>query len=154
MDNDCGQLANDWYNHIYKEIKLENFWLYKPVNVTEENILKGDCGIESCPIALALEGELPEGWKINVMRGFISVFDKEMHETQYVNTEFVTRWIQTFDGMFEGYVAVDDDGNDVDIKDFEENLLCQAPPFKIVLTKTVDENGNAERWAKEVFKNP
>jgi hypothetical protein len=124
-------------------------------HITEENILKGDCGIESCPIALALEGELPEGWKINVMQDYISVFDKEMHETQYVNTEFVTRWIQTFDEMatrmFGGYLGVDDDGNDLDIDDFKENLLYQAPPFKIVLTKAVNEDGFPVRWAKEVL---
>ena len=136
MDDDCG-------------------WLYKPVNVTEKNILEGDCGIESCPIALALEEDIPEGWKINVMQDYISVFDKVDSERQFCNTEFVSRWIQTFDEMatrmFEGYLGVDDDGNDLDIDDFKENLLYQAPPFKIVLTKAVNEDGFPERWAKEVL---
>ena len=113
--------------------KLKNFEL--EVEVTETAIVKGDCGTESCPIALSVIDELPTGWKISVGRETISIYDEEMYETQFVNEEWVSDWIFRFDDTFSSLPVLN-----------HQDLLEEAAPFKISLTK----NKDGERWAKEV----
>ena len=112
--------------------KLESFQL--EVEVTETAIVKGDCGTESCPIALSIIDELPVGWKISVGRDEIFLFDKDMNEVEFVNEEWVSNWISRFDDTFSSLPVLND-----------EDLLEEATPFKISLTSK-----DGERWAKEV----
>ena len=120
--------------------KLKNFEL--EVEVTEAAIVKGDCGTESCPIALSVIDELPTGWKISVGRETISIYDEEMHETQFVNEEWVSNWIFRFDDTFSSLPVLNHQ-----VVDNYFYLLEEAAPFKISLTK----NKDGERWAKEVM---
>ena len=115
--------------------KLKKFEL-PPVEVTIEAIMRGDSCVESCPIALSLEDELPPEWKVAVNRDYISIFDEDMYETQFYNTEFVAGWISHFDYVLGELESLD-----------RLDILDESKPFKISLTLQPDEDGYLERWA-------
>lgn len=100
------------------------------VDITPLAIEKGDTGIKSCPIAISLQDELPEHFKIEVTRDYIDVWDESI--STFSNSDFVHSWIDKFDTWFDSEQTADD---------------LPPPEFRIKLESTT-KDGKTIRIAK------
>ena len=102
------------------------------IEITSLAIEKGDTGVKSCPIAISLQDELPEHFKIEVNRDFIDVWDGCV--STFTNSDFVHEWIDSFDTWFDSEQTDDD----------------PPPPkgFRIKLESTKGEDGKTIKTAK------
>ncbi|MBS72379.1 MAG: hypothetical protein CMO20_05450 [Thermoplasmata archaeon] len=101
------------------------------IEITSLAIEKGDTGVKSCPIAISLQDELPEHFKIEVNRDFIDVWDGCV--STFTNSDFVHEWIDRFDTWFDSEQTDDD---------------LPPPEFRIKLESIKDEDGKTLRMAK------